>query len=76
MNENSGAMCRIPVKATMQYVNGVMTMVNAEWADISADAKNFYVQAISDLAERCNDLSVLDLIYKILANSTLADDEN
>lgn len=38
MSESSGAMCRIPVKATMQYVNGVMTMVNAEWADISADA--------------------------------------
>lgn len=38
MNESNGAMCRIPVKATMQYVNGVMTMVNAEWADISADA--------------------------------------
>lgn len=38
--------------------------------------KDFYVQAISNLAERCNDLSVLDLVYKILANSTLADDEN
>lgn len=28
--------------------------------------KNFYIQAISDLMERCNDLSLLDLIYKIL----------
>lgn len=38
--------------------------------------KDFYVQAIFDLAERCNDLSTLDLVYKILANSTLEDDEN
>lgn len=38
MNESSGAMCRIPIKATMQYVNGKMTMVNAEWANIPADA--------------------------------------
>jgi hypothetical protein len=38
MNGSSGAMCRIPIRATMQYVNGVMTMVNAEWADIPADA--------------------------------------
>ena len=37
MNESSGAICRIPVKATMQYVNGKMTMVDAEWANISAD---------------------------------------
>ena len=37
MNGSSGAMCRIPIRATMQYVNGVMTMVNAEWADIPAD---------------------------------------
>ena len=28
--------------------------------------KKFYIQAISDLMERCNDLSLLDLIYKIL----------
>lgn len=38
MNESSGAICRIPVKATMQYVNGKMTMVDAEWAKIPADA--------------------------------------
>ena len=38
MNESSGAMCRIPVTATMQYVNGKMTMVDAVWADIPADA--------------------------------------
>lgn len=37
MNESSGAMCRIPVKATMQYVNGKMVMTDAVWADISAD---------------------------------------
>lgn len=38
MNESSGAMCRIPVKATMQYVNGKMVMTDAVWADIQADA--------------------------------------
>lgn len=38
MNESSGAMCRIPVKATMQYVNGKMVMTDAVWADIPADA--------------------------------------
>ena len=37
MNESSGAMCRIPVKATMQYVNGKMVITDAVWADISAD---------------------------------------
>lgn len=37
MNESSGAMCRIPVRATMKRVNGEMTMISAEWADISAD---------------------------------------
>lgn len=40
------------------------------------NCKDFYVQAIFDLVKRCNDLSALDLIYKILANSTLADDED
>ena len=53
MNESSGAMCRIPVKATMQYVNGVMTMVNAEWADISADAiARFLIEKFGLDAER------------------------
>ena len=37
MNESRGAMCRIPVKATMQYVNGKMVMTDAVWADIPAD---------------------------------------
>lgn len=37
MNESSGAMCRIPVRATMKRVNGEMTMISAEWADIPAD---------------------------------------
>lgn len=36
--DNEKAMCRIPVKATMQRVNGEMVMVSAEWAYISADA--------------------------------------
>lgn len=38
--------------------------------------KNFYIQAISDLAERYNDLSLLDLIYKVFSKSMGADDEN
>lgn len=38
MNESRGAMCRIPGKATMQYVNGKMVMTDAVWADIPADA--------------------------------------
>lgn len=38
--------------------------------------KNFYIQAISDMTERCNDLSLLDLIYKIFSKSMGADDEN
>ena len=38
--------------------------------------KNFYIQAIPDLAERCNDLSLLDLIYKVFSKSMGADDEN
>lgn len=32
------AKCRIPVRATMQRINGQMMMVSAEWAEISADA--------------------------------------
>lgn len=36
MNDNN-AMCRIPVRATMQRVNGEMVMTAAEWADIPAD---------------------------------------
>lgn len=38
--------------------------------------KNFYIQAISNMAERCNDLSLLDLIYKVFSKSMVADDEN
>lgn len=37
MNESSGAMCHMPVRATMQYVNGKMVMTDAVWADIPAD---------------------------------------
>ena len=36
MDDNNG-MCRIPVRATMKRVNGEMTMISAEWADIPAD---------------------------------------
>lgn len=38
MSESSNAICKIPVKATMQYVNGKMVMTNAVWAEIPADA--------------------------------------
>lgn len=31
-------MCRIPVKATMQKINGEYVMVAAEYADIPAEA--------------------------------------
>lgn len=30
-------MCRIPVKATYEIINGEPVMVAAEWADIPAD---------------------------------------
>lgn len=53
MNDNSCAMCRIPVKATMQYVNGVMTMVDAVWADIPADViARFLIEKFGLDAER------------------------
>ena len=53
MNESNGAMCRIPVKATMQYVNGVMTMVDAVWADIPADViARFLIEKFGLDAER------------------------
>lgn len=35
--EEKEAMCRIPVRATMQRINGKMVMTDAEWADIPAD---------------------------------------
>ena len=31
--------------------------------------KEVYIKMICDLMERCNDISLLDLIYKILAKS-------
>lgn len=37
MTQTAEPMCRIPVKATMQYVNGKMVMTDAVWADIPAD---------------------------------------
>lgn len=53
MNESSGAMCRIPVKATMKYVNGKMIMTDAVWADISADAiARFLIEKFGLDAER------------------------
>lgn len=38
--------------------------------------KNFYMQAISAVLERCNDVGLLDLIYKILSKCEGAEDEN
>ena len=34
-----------------------------------AAMKNYYVAAIAELAESCNDISLLDLIYRLLAKS-------
>lgn len=31
--------------------------------------KNYYVAAIAELAKSCNDISLLDLIYRLLAKS-------
>lgn len=51
--DNEKAMCRIPVKAKMQRVNGEMVMVSAEWADISADAiARFLIEKFGLDAER------------------------
>lgn len=53
--DNEKAMCRIPVKATMQRVNGEMTMVDAVWADIPADAiARFLIEKFGLDAERRN----------------------
>lgn len=53
MNESSGAICRIPVKATMQYVNGKMVMTDAVWADIPADViARFLIEKFGLDAER------------------------
>ena len=53
MNESSGAMCRIPVKATMQYVNGKMVMTDAVWAYIPADViARFLIEKFGLDAER------------------------
>lgn len=53
MNESSGAICRIPVKATMKYVNGKMTMVDAEWKNIPADTiARFLIEKFGLDAER------------------------
>lgn len=38
--------------------------------------KNFYIQAISAMLERCNDVGLLDLVYKILSKCVRAEDEN
>lgn len=53
MNESSGAICRIPVNATMKYVNGKMTMVDAEWKNIPADTiARFLIEKFGLDAER------------------------
>lgn len=31
--------------------------------------KNYYVAATAELAESCNDISLLDLVYQLLAKS-------
>lgn len=52
MNDNN-AMCRIPVRATMQRVNGEMVMTAAEWADIPADLiAQFLIEQFGLDAER------------------------
>lgn len=38
--------------------------------------KKFYIQTISSLLERCNDVGLLDLIYKIMSKCEGAEDEN
>lgn len=38
MNEVKGNVCRVPVSATMQIINGEPVMVDAEYVDIPADA--------------------------------------
>lgn len=53
MNESSGAMCRIPIEATMQYVNSKMVMTDAVWADVSADEiARFLIEKFGLDAER------------------------
>lgn len=55
MPENN--VCRIPVNATMQIINGEAVMIDAEYADIPADKiaefliKSFGVDAIFGGAE-------------------------
>ena len=51
--DNEKAMCRIPITAKMQRVNGEMVMVSAEWADIPADAiARFLIEKFGLDAER------------------------
>lgn len=37
MNEVKESICRVPVSATMQIINGEPVMIAAEYADIPAD---------------------------------------
>ena len=37
MNERK-TMCRIPVRATMQRINGKIVMVDAQWEDVPVEA--------------------------------------
>ena len=50
----------------IQYQTCPPSMIPKILGGFKMNDKNFYIQAISDLMERCNDLSLLDLIYKIL----------
>ena len=46
-------MCRIPITAKMQRVNGEMVMVSAEWADVPADLiARFLIEKFGLDAER------------------------
>lgn len=56
MNDNN-AMCRIPVRTTMQRVNGEMVMTAAEWADIPADLiARFLIEQFGLDAERSDNI--------------------
>ena len=35
----------------------------------SSDMKKFYIEAINKMMEKCNDIPLLDLIYKLLCKS-------
>lgn len=54
--DDNNAMCRIPVRATIQRINGEMVMTDAEWADIPADLiAQFLIEQFGLDAERRDD---------------------